>query len=164
MSNDGQEPPPPEWSFKTMKISEIREHARNPRKLNKHDAEHLGKSLGKFGQCDPLIVNLDGTLIGGHQRLRTLKKMGKKKVIVSVPDHNLSDEEVDELNIRLNRNAGEWDYDILANAWELNDLLDWGFTEKEFSIDAEIIKEVEDAKKEEKEEKCKECPSCGYRF
>ena len=41
---------------------------------------------------------------------------------------------VEELNIRLNKNTGEWDWDILANDWEVDDLLAWGFTEEELSI------------------------------
>lgn len=133
-----------QWKLEKRKIKDLVGHARNPRKLSKHDAEHLQKSLEKFGQCEPIVVNADGTIIGGHQRVRTLKKMGTKEVDVYIPDVPLTDTEVDELNVRLNRNAGEWDFDVLANAWELPDLLDWGFTEDELSIDIDVIEAAEE--------------------
>jgi hypothetical protein len=125
------------WTLEKRKITELREFARNPRRLNKHDAKHLQESLEKFGQCEPLVINSDDTVIGGHQRLRTLKKLKYKEVDVYVPDSPLSEKEVEELNIRLNRNNGEWDYDMLANAWESDDLFDWGFLEEEFGMGTE---------------------------
>lgn len=60
-----------------------------------------------------------------------MRYMGNAEVDVYVPSRALSEEEVSELNIRLNRNAGEWDTEILANEWEPTDLIDWGFTEDE---------------------------------
>jgi len=47
-----------------------------------------------------------------------------------VPETKLSDRDVEELNIRLNRNTGEWDWDILANEWEVEDLQEWGFDDE----------------------------------
>lgn len=124
------------WTLEKRRVSELREYAKNPRRLNKHDAEHLQKSIDKFGQCEPIVINSDNTIIGGHQRLRTLHKLKYKEVDVYVPDTPLSPKEVEELNIRLNRNAGEWDDDMLANAWDIGDLLDWGFTDAELAIDS----------------------------
>jgi len=125
------------WKLEKRLIKDLRQHARNPRKLEKHDAEHLKASIKRFGQCEPLVINSDDTVIGGHQRMRTLQKLGYKEVDVYVPDEPLTDREVDELNIRLNRNNGSWDFDMLANAWELDDLFDWGFTEGEFGLGEE---------------------------
>jgi len=122
------------WKLDKRKIKDLRQHARNPRKLGKHDADHLKESIKKFGQCEPIVINDDGTVIGGHQRLRTMQKLGYKEVVVYVPDSPLTDREVDELNIRLNRNNGDWDFDMLANAWELDDLFNWGFTEADMGL------------------------------
>ena len=47
-----------------------------------------------------------------------------------MPETKLSDRDVEELNIRLNRNTGEWDWDILANEWEVEDLQEWGFDDE----------------------------------
>jgi len=123
------------WRRETKKIKDIHEYPKNARSLNQHDAAHLQESLSKFGQCEPLVVNTDGTLIGGHQRIRTLKKMGYKEVDVFVPDVPLSEKEVEELNIRLNRNVGNFDYDVLANMWDPADLLEYGFTPEELQIE-----------------------------
>lgn len=133
-----------EWKLEKRKLSEIKAYAKNPRRLSKHDAQHLKKSLENFGQCEPLVINTDNVLIGGHQRLRTMKSLKFKQADVYVPSEKLSDKQVEELNIRLNRNAGEWDDDILANAWELNDLLDWGFTSEELSVDSELIESIDE--------------------
>jgi len=136
-----------QWSIESRKLSDLKDNPRNPRQLSKHDAEHLQTSLEKFGIADKMIVNTDGTIIGGHQRKKILKKMAHKTVDVWVPNRTLTDKESDELNIRLNRNTGEWDFDILANEWDLEELLDYGFTEAEFGmLDVEeIINEDEDS-------------------
>lgn len=140
------------WNLETRKIKDLHEYAKNPRTLSKEQGKNLQKSLTKFGQCEPIVINQDGTIVGGHQRLRTLQKMGKKKVDVYVPDTPLTEEEVQELNIRLNH-TGSWDWDILANSWNIHDILEWGFTEKYLGLDFE-------SKEKENNEKFT-CPTCG---
>ena len=140
------------WKNEVWDIKDLKFYVQNPRSLSKHDGEHLKKSLESFDQCDPVIVNTDGTIIGGHQRVKTLKKMGRKTVDVRVPEYPLEEKQVQELNIRLNKNVGDWDYDVLANVWEFEDLLDWGFTEKE--LDLEPLAEEEGSGAEEKAAKC----------
>jgi len=131
------------WNHEQRKITELKGHARNPRRLSKHDAEHLQKSLENFGQCEPVVINADNTIIGGHQRVSVLKRMKRKVVDVYVPQEPLSNQQVDELNIRLNRNSGEWDFDVLANGWDPGDLIDWGFTEGDLDIDVDVINEAD---------------------
>ena len=92
---------------------------------------HLENLITKFGMIDKPIVNKDWTIIGGHQRVKVLKKMKAKNVECWVPDRDLTQEEVDHLCIGLNLNQGFFDYDILANQWDPVDLLSWGFTEEE---------------------------------
>jgi len=83
-------------------------------------------------------------IIGGHQRCRILKKLGHKTAWVAVCDETITQEQIDELNIRLNRNSGEWDDDILANEWELRDLIEWGFTPDELSVDTTALDPAEE--------------------
>jgi DNA modification methylase len=64
--------------------------------------------------------------------------MGVKEVECHVPDHTLSQAEIKELCIRLNRNVGEWDWDLLANEWDSEGLLEWGFTEEELCLNSPI--------------------------
>ncbi len=133
-----------QWKLKTFQVKNLKDYSKNPRKLSKHQYEHLKTSIEKFGLIDKPIVTEDGLLIGGHQRKRVLEKSGIKEVECYVPDRVLSDKEIEELNIRLNKNTGEWDFDILANQWEKPDLISWGFTETEIPTMTELDV-VEDA-------------------
>lgn len=134
------------WKLETRKISQLKDHPKNPRILTQKVQADLMQSIDKFGLIDKPIVNLDGTLIGGHQRKVILKKMGLKEVECWVPEVALTAKEVDELNIRLNKNTGDWDFEKLANEWEPTDLLDWGFT-----LDELVGQEVEEIESSEEE-------------
>ncbi|MDX1532817.1 MAG: ParB N-terminal domain-containing protein [Nitrosopumilaceae archaeon] len=144
------------WKIEERKLSELVGMATNPRQISKHDFLHLTESIEKFGQCQPIVINHDNTIIGGHQRACAMKKLGFSNVEVAVPDLPLSEKEISELNIRLNRNNGEWDFDILANAWELGDLLEWGFVKDEFHLESveNITDQIEEDEKEKPAKKC----------
>lgn len=135
------------WHLEVREIEELIPHARNARTLTKDQAKHLSTSMSKFGVIDKPIINAGGQLIGGHQRVQVLKKMGETHVECWVCDDELSEDEIDELNIRLNKNTGEWDWDKLANEWESTDLFDWGFTEKELQFTP--IEEIEATEEDE---------------
>ena len=87
----------------------------NPRKRLKpgdDEYERLKRSIEAFGYVDPIIVNADGTVIGGHQRLFVLRDLGFSEADVAVVDLNKNDEKA--LNIALNKISGEWDEEKLA--------------------------------------------------
>lgn len=89
----------------------------NPRKdLQPDDAEwqNIARSLAEFGYVDPIIVNQDGTIIGGHQRAKVLQAMGQEEVDVVVVNLEKPDEMA--LNIALNKIGGQWDMDKLRDA------------------------------------------------
>ena len=118
-----------------LKIAELNPAEYNPRKMTNKQYEDLKSSLEKFGLVDPIIINADNTVVGGHQRLRIMRELGTEYVpTVRV---NLSKEDEKELNIRLNKNTGEFDLDVLANNFEVDELKDWGFKDVElgFNID-----------------------------
>ncbi len=132
------------WKLETRKIGDIRENTANPRTISKAQAKQLQTSIERFGVCEPLVINHDGMLLGGHQRFRILQKIGKSTVDVYVPDRTLDPTEEAELTIRLNKNHGEWDFDMLANCWDADDLVDWGFDVEELGMgegegDIEIV-------------------------
>jgi len=137
------------WSLKTFQIDELTDYSKNPRSLTKQQFEQLKKSLDKFGLIDKPIINADEkhTVIGGHQRLRVLRSENQKSVECWYPSRELDEKEVEELNIRLNKNTGDWDFDTLANNFEVGDLMDWGFTEMDLGIYPED--EEEGAEEEE---------------
>ena len=103
------------WKTEKRKLNELRPWERNPRQATEKQWQDLERSLEKFSLADPLIINKDNTIIGGHFRWKVLKEKGIEEVDVRVPDRQLSEKEVEELNVRLNKNLGEWDYDLLAN-------------------------------------------------
>ena len=153
-----------DWKLEKRKLNDLKDYNKNPRRLSKHDAQHLQKSLEKFGLIDKPIVNPDGTIIGGHQRKRILKQMGYTEVECWVPDKALDDKQIQELNIRLNRNTGEWDWDILANEWDAGQLVDWGFCANELELDTLDESDDKEQKEDEKAKSMKKCPSCGHEF
>ena len=121
------------WQLKTYKLADLTDYYKNPRSLSEKEFKQLKTSLDKFGMIDKPIVNADSahTIIGGHQRKHVLEASGVTEIECWIPDRELSDKEVEELNIRLNKNTGSWDFDVLANEFELPDLVEWGFTEYE---------------------------------
>lgn len=127
------------WTLEKRSIASLKDHPRNPRKLSKHDGEHLKKSIQKFGVIDKPVITPEGLIIGGHQRKNILKQLKLKEIDCWVPDRDLTDDEIDELNIRLNRNQGAWDYEMLANQWEFGDLLEWGFTAADMQLDSKEV-------------------------
>jgi len=149
------------WSVEKRKIKDLKPHPKNPRHLSRIQHCELKTSLEKFGLADKPIINLDNTIIGGHQRIKILKELGNKEIEVLVPERSLDEKEVEELCVRLNKNVGDWDWEILANEFEINDLIDWGFTEKDLEFVLDEIDEEEDS--QEKEESCK-CPTCGKKM
>ena len=103
----------------------------NPRQSTAKQEKHLKESLEKFGMVEPIIFNKQtGYIVGGHFRVRELKKLGIKEIECVIVDLNEADEK--ELNIRLNANTGSWDWDTLANDWEVVDLEAWGLEIPQF--------------------------------
>jgi DNA modification methylase len=123
------------WTLKKIKLADLKDYGKNPRSLNEKQKNDLKKSLDKFGLIDKPIVNTDNVIIGGHQRVHVLQDTSEKEIECWFPDRTLKEKEVEELNIRLNKNTGEWDFDILANEWEVDDLCLWGFSNSELGID-----------------------------
>ncbi len=108
----------------------------NPRQLTKDQYQNLKDSISRFGLVDPIIVNSNkerkNIIVGGHQRVKVAKDMDIE--FVPVIEVDLSYDKERELNVRLNKNTGEWDMDVLANMFDMDELIDWGFNEKELNI------------------------------
>ena len=104
----------------------------NPRQLTKEQHKDLTDSIKRFGLVDPLIVNTHkerkNILVGGHQRLKIAQELNIKDI--PCVEVELTPAKERELNIRLNKNSGEWDYDALANNFDVGELTEWGFTDE----------------------------------
>lgn len=123
-----------EIAIKQVSTSLLKEAEYNPRKLTPKQEGDLTKSIKKFGLADPLIVNgyktRKNVIIGGHQRFKIAKKLGYKEVPVVYV--NLTPDQEKEFNLRLNRNTGEWDWELLKE-FDMNLLLDVGFNDNDLS-------------------------------
>jgi DNA modification methylase len=115
------------------KISELKLATYNPRKWSSEAINNLTESITKFGLVDPIIVNSaperNNIVIGGHFRLKVAKDLGHKEVpvvFVNIPDV----EKEKELNLRLNKNTGDWDFKLLAE-FDSSMLTDIGFTSED---------------------------------
>ena len=118
------------------KVSDLIFAEYNPRELTKDQHQDLKDSITRFGFVDPLIVNTHkerkNILVGGHQRLKIAKELSYSEV--PCVEIELTPEKEKELNVRLNKNTGQWDWDSLANYFDAGELLKWGFTEDELQF------------------------------
>jgi site-specific DNA-methyltransferase (adenine-specific) len=104
-----------EWQ--TLSLDALKPAAYNPRKKLKagdKEYEKIKNSIQEFGYVEPIIVNYDMTVIGGHQRLTVLKDMGYTEVQCVVV-HIEDEAKVKALNIALNKITGAWDEQLLAD-------------------------------------------------
>tara|TARA_Y100001972_G_scaffold126938_1_gene182187 strand:- start:980 stop:1507 length:528 start_codon:yes stop_codon:yes gene_type:complete len=135
-----------------IQIEKLKPASYNPRQITKKQYADLLESIKRFGVVDPIIVNQDFTVIGGHQRLKVCQDLNHKEIGCIILD--LDKQQERELNIRLNKSGGEFDMDILANEFDISDLNDWGFTElelglKTFDFEEEDIEDLSDTDKDE---------------
>jgi hypothetical protein len=126
-----------------VKTSSLKASTYNPRRWDQPAINGLTESIKRFGLVDPLLVNngqgRENIVIGGHFRLKVAKDLGFNEVPVvylDIPDESKER----ELNLRLNRNQGDWDYILLAE-FDESLLTDVGFDSEEldaiFDIDVD---------------------------
>ena len=126
-----------------VKIKDLIQAEYNPRKLSTEQYEHIKSSLIRFGIVDPVIVNKhpdrNNVIVGGHQRTKVWKDLGNDEIPVYYVDLPIEKEK--ELNIRLNKNTGEFDIELLNDFFDKDDLLDWGF--EDFELELPEVEELE---------------------
>jgi ParB-like chromosome segregation protein Spo0J len=125
------------WVSEKRNISDLIPAAYNPRQLTKDQHKQLSQSIEEYDVADPIIINIDNTIIGGHQRFKILKEKGFAEIDVRVPHRLLTPTEEKRLNLRLNKNIGEWDMNLLAN-FDVDMLQDVGFTDNDLGIDLDL--------------------------
>lgn len=137
-----------------FKISEIKLNPNNPRLIKDDKFEKLVKSIKEFPEMldiRPIVVNSDMVILGGNMRFKACKEAGLKEIPVIVAD-NLTEEQQREFLIKDNVSGGEWDWDLLANEWDSEQLTEWGIdlwqtpVDIDYSIldDEDVSSELED--------------------
>ncbi len=110
-----------------IKISDVKSNPNNPRLIKNDKFEKLVQSLKDFpemAKVRPIVVNQDFVVLGGNMRLKAMKEAGWKEVPIEVVDW--SEQQQKEFIIKDNVGFGEWEWDMLANEWETDDLEKWG--------------------------------------
>lgn len=121
------------------KVNDIKLNPNNPRIIKDDKFKKLVKSIQEFPEMldiRPIVVNSDMVILGGNMRFKACKEAGLKEVPIIIAD-NLTEEQQREFLIKDNVSGGEWDFDLLANEWDSEELEDWGL---DVPIDEKIDK------------------------
>ena len=132
-------------SVKT-KISEIKLNPNNPRLIKDDKFIKLVQSIKDFPEMldiRPIVVNADMVILGGNMRFKACKEAGLKEVPIIVAD-NLTEEQQREFLIKDNTSGGEWDFEMLANEWDVEQLDAWGLDIPNFEPDQALEAEEYD--------------------
>lgn len=140
------------WTLGKTKIKYLVDYEHNPVQIKDRAAKELARNLREKGQdlpyviAAPLVQDKPVPLMDGHQKKAvelSINKVDPNKVVpVLYPDRKLSEREKKEWIVTHRKNVGEWNFDILANNFDVPDLLEWGFDEREllgagFEMDGE---------------------------
>lgn len=138
-----------EWHNEKRKISDLIPYESNPRQITEKQYSDLKKSVTKFNLAEIPAINLDNKICAGHQRLKAMSEVygNDFEIDVRVPNRKLSEKEFKEYNVRSNKNTAGWEYDILANEFEIEELIEWGFEEKE--LDLNLWNDTDESKLDE---------------
>jgi ParB-like chromosome segregation protein Spo0J len=134
-----------------VKITEVKPNPNNPRTIDKIKFELLVKSIKDFPDMlnlRPLVVDSDMVVLGGNMRLKACLKIGLKEVPIVIAD-NLTEQQKREFIVKDNVGFGEWNYEELANDWDIELLSDWGleipievFEENDIDLEVESITKI----------------------
>jgi hypothetical protein len=113
---------------KTVKISDIKTNPNNPRLIKDDKFKKLVKSIQEFPQMleiRPIVVNQDMIVLGGNMRLKACKEAGLKEIPIIYAD-DLTEDQQRQFIIKDNVGFGEWDWEMIANEWDAEQLDEWG--------------------------------------
>lgn len=113
---------------KKINIDKVKRNQENPRFIKDFKFKKLVKSLKEFPEMlekRPIVVDEDFMVLGGNMRLKACQEAGMKEVYIDQVK-GWTDKQKQEFIIKDNASFGEWDWDLLANEWDHNELNDWG--------------------------------------
>lgn len=145
------------WTTTRRKVSELLPYSKNPRKINEEQMSDLKRSLRKFNLAELPAINLDGTIAAGHARIKALQLLdrGEEEIEVRIPNRQLSETEFKDYLITSNKSGGSWDFEGLAENFDMEALSLAGFNTDElsdifsdsFKIDDPMASDAEELKK-----------------
>jgi len=111
-----------------IKISKIKSNPNNPRIIKDHKFRKLVRSIKEFPEMlrlRPIVVDEKNIILGGNMRYKACVEAGMKEIFVIQAD-DLTENQKKEFIIKDNSSFGDWDWDVIANEWNTDDLSDWG--------------------------------------
>jgi len=124
--------------MEVLKINQIKLNPNNPRIIKDDKFKKLVQSIKDFPEMlniRPIVVNQDMIILGGNMRYKACKEAGLKEIPVIVTD--LTEAQQKEFLIKDNTSGGEWDWEVLANEWDNEQLEAWGLDLVGFDANAE---------------------------
>jgi len=135
-----------------LKINEIKLNKgqiegvpKNPRFIRDERFEALKRSIKEFPEMlkmrEVVVYDNDGefVVVGGNMRLRACKELGYSEIPCKIFPKETPKEKLMEFTVKDNRSFGNDDDELLANEWEMEKLIDWGFEKVEFGMGVEEI-------------------------
>ena len=123
-----------------VNIQEIRNNENNPRIIKDYKFKQLVKSIKEFPEMlklRPIVVNSEMVVLGGNMRLKACREAGLNEVWILKADE-LTEQQQREFIVKDNVGFGEWDWDVLANEWDNQQLEDWG-------LDLPVLKDLKES-------------------
>jgi len=127
-----------------IKISEIKLNPNNPRLIKDDKFKKLVQSIKDFPEMlniRPIVVNKDMIILGGNMRYKACKEAGLKEVPIIITD--LTEDQQREFLIKDNTSGGEWDWEVLSNEWDTDQLEEWGL-DLPIDFNPEVLEAEED--------------------
>jgi DNA modification methylase len=117
-----------EMKIKKVSITEVKPNGSNPRIIKDPKFKQLVQSIQEFPEMlelRPIIVNADMVILGGNMRYKACMDAGIKEIPIMIAD-SLDEAKQKEFIVKDNVGFGEWDWDVLANEWDVEELAHWG--------------------------------------
>lgn len=129
--------------IQVVKIKDIKSNPNNPRVIKDDKFHKLCESIKAFPkmlELRPIVVNDDMVVLGGNMRLKALKHLGLTEAPV-IKASELTEDQQRQFIIKDNVGFGEWDWSMLANEWDVEELADWGMNVPDFdpNVDYSIL-------------------------
>ena len=109
-------------------INKVFPNPTNPRTIKEGKFKKLVNSIQEFPEMlelRPIVVSKDMEILGGNMRYQACKEVGLKEVYIIKAD-KLTEKQIEEFIVKDNVGFGEWDWDVLANDWDVKELEEWG--------------------------------------
>ncbi len=141
------------WKTEKRRVNDLIPFEKNPRAITDKQMEDLKRSISRFNLVEIAALDLDGTILAGHQRMKALQLLGRgeEEVDVRIPNRKLTDKEREAYLIASNALGGSWDIEKLKD-FDVSTLMDIGFPEDELARLWDETLEAEDDGFDEDEE------------